>query len=130
MTNVSEGNGEASAISLYEQVGGESAVREIVDDFYNRVLADDTVNHFFAHTDMEKQRHHQTAFISFALGGPEGYTGRSMEKAHTGLNLQPEHFNAIAKHLGEAMANHGVSPEGINQALSKVATLKEAVLYK
>lgn len=37
---------------------------------------------------------------------------------------------AIAKHLGEAMANHGVSPEGINQALGKVVTLKEAVLYK
>lgn len=130
MSYTNEENGESRATSLYEQVGGESAVKEIVDDFYSRVLADDTVNEFFAHTDMEKQRRHQTAFISFALGGPNQYTGRSMEKAHSGLNLQPEHFDAIAKHLGEAMANHGVSPDGINQALGKVATLKEAVLYK
>jgi hemoglobin len=56
------------------------------------------VNHFFAHTDMEKQRRHQTAF-SYAVGGSNQYTGRSMEKAHAGLNLQPEHFDAIAKLL-------------------------------
>lgn len=116
--------------SLYQKVGEEQGVKEIVDNFYNLVLADDEVNHFFAHTDMEKQHRHQTQFISYALGGPNQYSGRSMEKAHSGLNLQPEHFNAIAKHLGEAMAAHGVSSEDIQTALNKVATLKEAVLYK
>jgi hemoglobin len=130
MRNPREKNIQQATTTLYEEVGGESAVREIVDDFYQRVLADDTVNQFFAHTDMEKQRRHQTAFISFALGGPKEYTGKSMETAHSGLNLQPEHFDAIAKHLSEAMANHGVSSDGINQAIAKVATLKSAVLYK
>ena len=92
------------ATSLYEKLGGQPAVERIVNDFYKLVLADDTVNEFFAHTDMEKQRRHQTAFISYALGATNQYKGRSMELAHAGLNLQPEHFNAIAKHLGEAMA--------------------------
>ncbi len=116
--------------SLYEQLGGQRAIEEIVDDFYNRVLADDTVNKFFAHTDMEKQRHHQALFISYALGGREHYTGRSMEKAHTGLNLQPEHFNAIVQHLNEALTAHGVSNEDVHAVLDRVATLKEAVLHK
>lgn len=117
-------------MSLYEELGGQTAIEKIVDDFYKRVLADDTVNHFFADTDMEKQRRHQTAFISYALGGPKQYTGRSMERAHEGLNLQPEHFDAIAKHLGDAMAANAVPQEDINTALGHVATLKEAVLYK
>lgn len=116
--------------TLYDKLGGQQAVEQVVDDFYNRVLADDTVNTFSAHTDMEKQRHHQSAFISYALGGPTDYTGRSMEKAHAGLNLQPEHFDAIAKHLGEALNEHGVSPEDIKSILARVSTLKEAVLYK
>jgi hemoglobin len=116
-------------MTLYEKLGGQQAVERVVDDFYNRVLADDTVNRFFAETDMKKQRRHQTAFISYALGGPQ-YTGRSMEKAHAGLNLQPEHFDAIAKHLGESLAVHGVPPEDINTILERVASLKEAVLYK
>lgn len=116
--------------TLYEKVGGQRAVEEIVDDFYNRVLADDTVNKFFAHTDMQKQRHHQAAFISYALGGLEDYTGRSMEKAHMGLNLQPEHFNAIVKHLDEALAAHGVSSEDVQTILDHIATLEESVLHK
>jgi hemoglobin len=116
--------------TLYEKLGGQEAIAQVVDDFYKRVLADDTVNHFFAHTDMEQQRHHQTAFISYALGDSNQYTGRSMEKAHEGLDLQPEHFNAIVKHLSEALAAKGVSPEEINAVLDRIATLKPAVLYK
>ena len=116
--------------TLYEKLGGQQAVKQVVDDFYNDVLADDIVNHFFTHTDMEKQRRHQTAFISYALGSPAQYTGRSMEKAHAGLNLQPEHFDAIVKHLKDALAEHSVSPEEIDAVLERVAALKEAILYK
>lgn len=118
-----------SETTLYEKFGGQEAVAQVVDDFYKRVLADDTVNGFFAHTDMQKQRRHQTAFISYALGGP-AYTGRSMEKAHSGLNLQPEHFDAIAKHLGESLAEHGVSSEDLETVMNRVSQLREAVLYK
>ena len=117
-------------MALYEKLGGQQAIEQIVDNFYQRVLADDTVNHFFTHTDMEKQRHHQTAFISYALGSSNHYTGRSMEKAHAGLNLQPQHFDAIAKHLGDALAAHSVSPEDINTVLGHVTTLKAAILYR
>jgi hemoglobin len=116
--------------TLYEKLGGQQGVKQVVDDFYNDVLADDTVNHFFAHTDMKKQRSHQTAFISYALGGPAQYTGRSMEKAHVGFNLQPEHFNAIVKHLKDALAEHSVSPEEIDAVIERVATLRAAILYK
>ena len=118
-----------SETTLYEKFGGQEAIAQVVDDFYKRVLADDTVNGFFAHTDMQKQRRHQTAFISYALGGP-AYSGRSMEKAHAGLNLQPEHFDAIAQHLGESLAEHGVSDEDLNTVMERVSQLKEAVLYK
>ena len=58
-------------------------------------MKDETVKQFFEHTDMEKQRSHQAKFISFALGGPKQYSGKSMTKAHEGMNLQPVHFEAI-----------------------------------
>lgn len=118
-----------SSTSLYDKLGGQQSIEQVVDDFYKLVLADETVNNFFAHTDMEKQRRHQTAFISYALGGPQ-YTGCSMEKAHEGLNLQPEHFDAIATHLSESLTMHQVPQEDINTVLDRVSTLKEAVLYK
>lgn len=121
---------ETLKTTLYDNLGGQQAIELVVDDFYKRVLADESVNHFFADTDMAKQRLHQTAFISYALGGSTQYKGRSMEIAHTGLNLQPEHFEAIVKHLDEALAVHGVSPEDMNAVNERVLTLKDAVLYK
>lgn len=79
---------------------------------------------------MEKQKQHQTKFISFALGGPNHYSGQSMAKAHEGMNLQPEHFNAIAKHLHDALTHFGVSEADIDTALTKFASLRDDILYK
>jgi hemoglobin len=119
-----------TATTLYEKLGGEQAVEQIVNDFYERVLADNTVNHFFTHTDMEKQRRHQTAFISYALGASKQYTGRSMEQAHANLNLQPEHFEAITKHLSDALIAFGASAEEINSVVDRVGALRKDILYK
>ncbi|MCX7570134.1 group 1 truncated hemoglobin [Tumebacillus sp. DT12] len=115
--------------NLYEKFGGTETIAAVVEEFYKRVLADDTINHFFKETDMKKQMRHQTAFVSFALGGP-AYTGKSMEKAHEGMNLQPEHFDAVATHLAGALAHFNVSDEDINEVLATVGTLREAILYK
>lgn len=117
--------------SLYEKLGGEEAISKVVDYFYKElVLKDDTVNHFFEDIDMEKQIQHQAKFISFALGGPNQYSGQSMAKAHQGMNLQPEHFDAIAKHLDDALAHFGVTETDREKALSKVASLRDDILYK
>jgi len=93
-------------------------------------LADDTVNRFFADTDMEKQRRHQTKFIGYALGGPANYTGQSMANVHAGMNLQPVHFDAIVKHLHDALAHDGVKDADIDEALRTVGNLRDDVLYK
>lgn len=102
-----------------------------MDYFYSElVLKDDTVNQFFKDTDMEKQRRHQTKFISFALDGPNQYSGKSMEIAHQGMNLQPVHFDAIAKHIHDALAHFGVEEANKDTALTKVASLRDHILFK
>jgi truncated hemoglobin YjbI len=32
--------------TLYDKLGGQQAIEQVVDDFYKLVLADDSVNHF------------------------------------------------------------------------------------
>lgn len=115
--------------NLYEKFGGKQGIGTVVDRFYEKVLADPSINHFFTKTDMEAQRRHQTAFLSFALGGP-GYSGRSMEEAHRGMNLQPEHFDAVARHLVESLRESGVEEGDIGAVVDRVQTLRDAVLYK
>jgi len=42
---------------------------------------------------------------SYALGGPNQHRGGSMATGHDGMNLQPEHFDAIIKPLRAALAH-------------------------
>ena len=116
--------------TLYDRLGGQDAITKVVDVFYEKVLADETVNQFFRETDMEKQRRHQSLFISWALGGPNQYSGKSMELAHKGMNLNDEHFGAIAIHLAASLRKFNVSDQDINEVLDKLTTMKNDILYK
>ncbi|BBD60693.1 globin GlbN [Nostoc sp. HK-01] len=116
--------------TLYDKLGGQPTIEKIVDDLHKRILADNTLKPFFANTDMAKQRAHQVAFFSLIFEGPKQYTGRPMDKTHTGMSLQEPHFDAIAKHLTEAMAVGGASAEDTKAALDRVSSLKGAILNK
>ena len=116
--------------TLFDQLGGQQGIEQIVDDFYKRIMADNTLNHFFANTDMDKQRRHQAALFSQMFDGPNQYTGRQMEKVHTGMNLQQPHFDAIVKHLRESLAQGGVSSDDTEAAVARVGSLKDAILNK
>lgn len=114
--------------SLYEKLGGQEAIQQVVDVFYKRVLADETVSHFFDNTDMEKQRRHQALFISFATGGPNQYSGKSMEKAHQGMNIQHEHFMAIVNHLVASLKEFNVGEEDIQELVAKLAPMEPSIV--
>lgn len=116
--------------TLYEKLGEEAGIRKAVDRFYEKVLADSTVNHYFTNTDMDKQREHQTKFLSFALGGPNSYGGASMEKAHKGMNIQEHEFTAIATHLEETLKELGADQDAIDEAMGKVGALKDSVVHQ
>ncbi len=62
--------------TLYERIGGEDAVNAAVDIFYRKVLADDRISSYFEDVDMDRQAAKQKAFLTFALGGPNQYSGR------------------------------------------------------
>ncbi len=116
--------------TLFDKLGGKQGIEQIVDEFYKRIMADNTLNHFFAKTDMDKQRRQQIAFFAQIFDGPKEYNGRPMEKTHTGMNLQQPHFDAIAKHLKESVAVRGVSPEDTEAVLTRVSNLKSTILNK
>lgn len=89
--------------ALFDKLGGQQGVEKVVTEFYKRVMADSTLNHFFANTDMAKQHAQQVAFFAQIFDGPKVYNGRSMDKTHTGMNLQPQHFDAVSKHLRDSL---------------------------
>jgi hemoglobin len=101
--------------TLFEKLGGAAAVDLAVHKFYERVLQDDRIKHFFANVDMAKQRQHQQDFLTYAFGGTDQYNGRYMREAHKALveqqGLNGEHFDAVAENLMETLKELGISQE-------------------
>ncbi len=114
--------------SLYHKLGGWKSIDAAVDAFYVKVLADKRVNHFFQDVSMPKQHRKQKEFLSAALGGPIPWAGKDMRKAHEGMGLTEEHFNAIAENLIATLKDLNVSQELIDQVIAVVATTKDDVL--
>jgi hemoglobin len=66
-------------MTLYDQLGGEAAIELAVDKFYDRVLKDERIKHFFDNVDMNQQRKHQNAFLTYDFGAENAvYNGRTM----------------------------------------------------
>lgn len=98
--------------TLFERLGGKDAIDAAVDQFYQRVLNDDRINHFFTGVDMEKQRQHQKTFLTYAFGGSSNYDGKMLREAHQGLvGLNGAHFDAVVENLVATLKGLGVSDE-------------------
>jgi hemoglobin len=118
-------------ISLYERLGGETAVEAAVVRFYEKVLADAALAPFFAHLDMGAQIKKQIAFMTMAFGGPHAYSGRDLTTAHAALvknGLSDVHFDLIAQHLGDTLAELEVAQDVITEVLSVVGGTRASVL--
>ncbi len=110
--------------SLYERLGGASAVDAAVDIFYRKMLADDRVSGYFDGTDMDRQIAKQKAFLTMAFGGPNKYTGKDMREGHKHLvarGLNSTHVDVVIEHLGTTLKELGVSAADI----AEVAAIAE-----
>ena len=120
--------------TLFEQLGGDAAVDTAVDRFYEIVLADERIKHFFDGVDMRRQAAHQKTFLKYAFGGLPNYPGRSMRAAHERLvrdhGLSDEHFDAVLDDLGKAMRDLGVPEDLIVQAAAIAESTRDDVLNR
>lgn len=114
--------------TLYERLGGEDSIEAVVSEFYDRVLADDLVNHYFSDTDMQRQTAHQAQFISAVTGGPVEYTGEDMYAAHEGMEITEEEFDAIAGHLDDALVEFDVPPVDRDAVLTEIASYEDDIV--
>lgn len=113
--------------SIYDAIGGEPALVAVVDDFYDRVLADPDLAAFFAGANMNKLKGKQVEFFAAALGGPHIYTGAGMGDVHRGRGIGQKHFDLVAGHLVAALAAAGVPGEIISQIVGLIAPLAQDI---
>ncbi len=120
--------------TLYNRLGGLDAVNAAVDIFYQKVLADPRINHFFENIDMDAQRKKQKIFMTYAFGGAPNYSGKAMREAHTTLvkeqGLNDDHFNAVAENLQTTLEELGVAADLISEVMTVVGSTRDEVLNR
>lgn len=119
--------------SLFERIGGDSAVRATVMKLYDKILDDPELASFFENIDVDALRRSQSAFVTYAFGGPPNYTGKNLRDAHRNAvsqGLDDLHFDRVAKHLSSAMQELNVPADLIAEAMAVVESTRKDVLNR
>lgn len=114
--------------SLYDRLGGQDAVDAVVEEFYDRVLADEDLQPYFSDVDTDALREHQKEFIEYVTGGDADYGGPSMYEAHAHLDVTDDAFERVADHLDASLRVCNVSEPDRDELLTKVGSLKDEIV--
>ena len=114
--------------TLFDKLGGMEAVNAAVDLFYNKVVVDDRISHFFQNIDMANQSGKMKAFLAYAFGAPLPYSGKDMRAAHAHMDLTETHFNAVAEQLVATLEELSVPQELIQEVVAIALSTKDDVL--
>src|ERR1022692_2160460 len=115
---------------LYELIGGRRTIKAATELFYNKVLEDDNLRHFFERVDTAHLRSRQIMFISMLLGG-RVYTGKDIRDAparSSDHGLNDAHFDLFLKHFRAALEQVGVKPENAEKVMKRLESKRATVL--
>ena len=116
--------------SLYQKLGGEPKVAEIVDNFITEIEFDPIMFEYFKDSDIARFREKLNEHLCFLTGGGCEYTGDTMEQVHAGMNITEAHFNHGVDLFINAMNKADVPHQLQNQVLATMVPTRKEMIYK
>ncbi len=114
--------------SLYQQLGGQSGLVALMDDFMTRLLADKRMGPFFKDVDHKHVKEQLVAQFCEVSGGPCKLTGPDMKQAHAGMDVTKGDFNALVEVLQQSMDAQGIGFGTQNRLLAKLAPMHREII--
>jgi hemoglobin len=112
----------------YLRLGGSQAFEALVEELDRRLLQDERLRSYFDEVSLERLQHHQRSFLAMAFGGPPGYLGRTVEAAHSTLDVTDEAFDRVMDHLIAVLVELGVSQELIREVAWTLLPLRHDIV--
>ena len=107
---------------------GETKLRAVLADFYDRVFADVMIGFMFQGKDKRHLVDREFEMAARMLGNSEvAYTGRPMRTAHGAHTIFGGHFERRLQILRETMADHDVDPEVRQVWIDHTLALREQI---
>ncbi len=116
-------------VSLYQKMGGEAALNQLVDQFMLGIARDPDILPYFAKTNVTHFRESFITHLCALSDGPCVYEGDSMYDIHAGMNITEADFNRVVEILITAMENVGIAYRLQNQLLARMAPLRDSIIH-
>jgi len=121
--------------SLYDRLGGRTAIVAVVDDFVANCAADTRINKFFAGTAADPKRlavfkNNLVDQICEASGGPCKYMGKDMKSAHAGMGISNADFDALVDDLTKTLGKFKVGKAEQGQLLGVLGPMRPQIVEK
>lgn len=114
--------------SLFERLGGETAIRAVVSDALANVAADDRINYLFAMSDLGRVSEKLYEQVCEVAGGPCHYSGRDMVSVHARLAITDAQFDALVGDIVKSLDRFKVPPAEKNELLAPFGGLRDQVV--
>mmetsp|Transcript_8138 Transcript_8138/g.24318 ORF Transcript_8138/g.24318 Transcript_8138/m.24318 type:complete len:419 (-) Transcript_8138:458-1714(-) len=114
---------------LLSRLGGDGALHAAVDEFYDRLMEDETLSRFFEGISVDNLKEHQRKFLRMAFTEIPASIDvvKFMHSKHERLfamGLDETHFDAVAGHFVGTLNALGVKQREIDEAVGVVAPLR------
>lgn len=116
--------------TLFYKLGGNSSIRAVVNEFYDRMINDPEVSGVFQGVDLVALRRHQAEFIAYALGGPVKYEGNTLQEAHRGFHITDRQYEITIRHLNASLRKLNVELEDIAKIEAFIRSVKPFIINK
>jgi hemoglobin len=116
--------------TLYERLGGRDGISAVVDEFYDRLVEDETLGPFFEDADLERLRRTQTDFLCEAAGGPETYDAEPVREAHLHVPFTEDHIVRAVEILSETLDEYDVPDEDAEKVIQAIAQYRDELLAR
>jgi hemoglobin len=95
-------------MTYFEQLGGEPALRAIIEEFVDRIFADTMIGFFFQRANKERIKRFEYEHAAVFLGAPVEYTGRDLAEAHKRHPIMGGQFARRRRILETTLEKYGV----------------------
>lgn len=113
--------------SDFERIGGEPALRAIVDEFVDRVFRDPMIGFHFARADRARVKRFEYEHAAEHLGAGLVYGGRPLRKAHAAHRIMGGQFDRRSTILRRVLEAHGVPEDVRSRWLAHVEGLRDEI---
>ena len=113
--------------SLFDELGGEPALRAVVNRFVDRMFDDTMIGYLFRAANREHVKQKEFEHAAAHLGGPVDYTGRPLAAAHRRHAIRSGQFMRRVQILKDVFAELQVPPRVAEHWISRTLALRPEI---